>query len=151
MELNRIERLLERYFEGETSIEEEKGLQQYFASENVAPHLEQYRSVFRYFSKVAAVESKKEIHLAPKLQTRKSKKVWLSVAASVVVMVAAGTYLYFDKTVPKDDLGTYDNPELAMKETQRALAMLSKHLNVGIESVIVLEKYEDSKKLIFKQ
>jgi hypothetical protein len=38
-----------------------------------------------------------------------------------------------------------------MKETQRALAILSGHVNVGIESVMSLEQYEDSKKLIFKQ
>jgi hypothetical protein len=38
-----------------------------------------------------------------------------------------------------------------MKATQKALAMLSGHINVGIESVMSLEQYEDSKKLIFKQ
>jgi hypothetical protein len=37
-----------------------------------------------------------------------------------------------------------------MKETQRALAIVG-HVNVGIESVMSLEQYEDSKKLIFKQ
>jgi hypothetical protein len=44
--------------------------------------------------------------------------------------------------------GTCENPEEAMKETQRALAILSGHVNVGIESVMSLEQYEDSKKLI---
>jgi hypothetical protein len=41
--------------------------------------------------------------------------------------------------------------EEAMKETQRALAILSGHVNVGIESVMSLEQYEDSKKINFKQ
>jgi hypothetical protein len=66
-------------------------------------------------------------------------------------MVVAGTYVFFDKEVSSEDLGTYDNPETAMKETQKALALLSNHVNVGIESVICVEQYENSKNLIFKQ
>jgi hypothetical protein len=50
---------------------------------------------------------------------RKRTKVWLSIAASIVVMLGAGTYVYFDKEVVSQDLGTYDNPEVAMKETQK--------------------------------
>jgi hypothetical protein len=36
MELNKIERLVEKYFDGETSVEEEKELRKYFASTDVA-------------------------------------------------------------------------------------------------------------------
>jgi hypothetical protein len=57
-------------------------------------------------------------------------------------------YVYVDRDVSRQDLGTCENPEEAMKETQRALAILSGHVNVGIESVMSLEQYEDSKKLI---
>lgn len=151
MELNKIEMLLEKYFEGQTSIHEEKVLQIYFTSADVAPHLEQYTPIFGYFSKAATLELKQETQFPTIVKDRKRTKVWLSIAASIVVMLGAGTYVYFDKEVVSQDLGTYDNPEVAMKETQKALAMLSSHVNVGIESVICLEQYEDSKKLIFKQ
>jgi hypothetical protein len=53
-------------------------------------------------------------------------------------------YVYVDRDVSRQ-LGTCENPEEAMKETQRALAILSGHVNVGIESVMSLEQYEDSK------
>ncbi|MEZ7499936.1 hypothetical protein QO200_14450 [Flavobacterium sp. Arc3] len=151
MELNKIEILIEKYFEGQSSIVEEKELREYFASAEVAPHLKQYAPIFAYFSQAAGQEFKQKVMELPKPQSKKRNKVWLSIAASVVVMVGAGSYLYFDSEVSNQELGTYDNPEVAMKETQKALAMLSSHVNVGIESVIVLEKYEDSKKLIFKQ
>jgi hypothetical protein len=75
----------------------------------------------------------------------------LSIAASIVVLVIAGTYVYFEREVSSQDLGTCDNPEAAMKETQKVLTMLSSHVNVGIESVKDLEQYENSKDLIFKQ
>ena len=43
MALDRIEKLVEKYFEGETSIAEEKELKTYFSSTDVAQHLEQYK------------------------------------------------------------------------------------------------------------
>jgi hypothetical protein len=52
-------------------------------------------------------------------------------------MLGAGTYVYFDKDVVSQDLGTYDNPEVAMKETQKHW-QCCRHVNVGIESVICL-------------
>jgi hypothetical protein len=39
-------------------------------------------------------------------------------------------YVYVDRDVSRQDLGTCENPEEAMKETQRALAILSGHVNV---------------------
>ena len=51
MELVKIDYLVEKYFQGETSIAEEKELRSYFSSLDVAPHLEQYKAVFGYFTK----------------------------------------------------------------------------------------------------
>lgn len=51
MELSRIETLLVKYFEADTSTAEEQELQHYFSQENVAPHLEEYRSMFAFFSR----------------------------------------------------------------------------------------------------
>ena len=59
--------------------------------------------------------------------------------------------MYVDSKVVDQDLGTYDNPEVALKETQKALALLSTHVNTGIESVNYIREYEDSKQLIFKK
>ena len=49
MELKNIESLLEKYEEGQTSLQEEAQLKHYFTTETVAPHLEVYRSLFTYF------------------------------------------------------------------------------------------------------
>ncbi|WP_367757754.1 hypothetical protein AB3G33_08155 [Flavobacterium sp. WC2421] len=147
MEWNKIEILLEKYFEGETSSMDEKELQNYFSSPNVAQHLEQYKPLFDYFSIAATQKFAPEIPL----QSKKRKVAWLSIAASVVIMLGVSTYMYFDNKVANQDLGTYTNPEVALKETQKALAMLSTHVNTGIVSVNYIQEYEDSKQLIFKQ
>ena len=50
MELANIERLLEKYLNAETTIEQEKLLKKYFSEGNVASHLKEYESLFGYFS-----------------------------------------------------------------------------------------------------
>jgi hypothetical protein len=146
MESNKIEQLLELYFEGETTSAEEKELQYYFSSSNVAPHLEQYKPLFNYFSQAKKQEYLKEFpkqHKNPKLR-------WISIAASVVVLLGVGSYLFLNESHENKDLGTYDDPEIAFRETQKALALLSNHVNTGIESVHYIEEYQNSKNLIFK-
>lgn len=147
MELTRIEIILEKYFQGETSVLEEKELKNYFDSSYVAPHLDQYQSFFGYFSKAATQEFNQTISL----KAKKSNFGWLSIAASVVVLLGISTYTYLHHPESTDDLGTYESPEAAFEATQKALALLSKKVNVGIESVSYINEFQNSKDLIFKQ
>ena len=149
MELDRIEKLVEKYFEAETSIAEEKELKDYFASPDVAPHLEQYKRLFGY-----VVHAKQEQFTATLALTTTKRKsvVWLSVAASVAVLLGVSLFTYQQYNQPKlNDLGTYDDPEVAFRETQKALAMISEHVNKGIGSMQYLNEYEQSKNRIFKK
>jgi len=152
MELDKIENILDKYFQGETTIAEEKELKEYFSSPNVAQHLEQYKPLFGYFSQVKQQKTTQEIPL----QTKKRNVAWLSIAASAVVLLGIGTFYYVSEepttpVVAQSELGTYDNPEEALAATQKALALLSSNVNVGIESVQYIQEYEQSKNKIFKQ
>ena len=149
MALDRIEILIEKYFEGETSIAEEKELKAYFSSSDVAQHLEQYKPIFGYFSQAKQEQFTASI---PLKSGRKQKRLaWLSVAASVVVMLGIGFFAYQNTSEPtQENLGVIDDPEIAFKETQKALALISKHVNTGIESVNYLGEYQQSKNKIFK-
>jgi len=149
MASDRIEKLLEKYFEAETSIAEEKELKEYFASSDVAQHLEQYKPIFGY-----AVQAKQEqFNATIPLNTKKrSSVVWLSVAASVVVLLGVSLFTFNHYNQPKsNDLGTINDPEVAFRETQKALAMISEHVNKGIGSMSYLNEYEQSKNRIFKK
>lgn len=160
MALDRIEKLLEKYFEAETTIAEEKELKDYFASSDVAQHLDQYKPIFGY-----ATQAKQEqFSFAPfgfeprasatiPLNTKKRKSVvWLSVAASVAVLFGVGLFTYDSMSTPEpQNLGTIDDPEVAFKETQKALAMISESVNKGIGSISYLNEYEQSKNKIFKK
>lgn len=151
MELNRIQVLLDKYFEGKSTIEEEDSLRTYFDGENIASTLEQYKPIFDYY---AAAKTTKLRLYKPKLPTLKSKKrtsTWISVAASVAVIIASGTYtfLQYNNSDSAKDLGTYDDPEVAFRETQKALAVLSNHVNSGIEGMQYMQEFEKSKNKIF--
>lgn len=53
------------------------------------------------------------------------------------------------KSQAEKDLGTYDSPEEALRETKQALEKLSTNVNTGIESVLYVNEYDKSKNLIF--
>lgn len=150
MESHKIETLLEKYFDAATTVNEERVLQDYFSSPNVAQHLEQYRSLFGYFAK----EKEQRFDGALPLQPGRRKVVaWLSVAASVVVLLGIGTFAYKNLETPNapQDLGTYENPEMAFQQTQKALDLLAAHVNKGVESVEYINEYEQSKDKVFKK
>jgi hypothetical protein len=160
MALDRIEILLEKYFEAETSIAEEKELKDYFTSSDVAPSLEKYKPLFGY-----SVQAKQEqFSFAPfgfqpqvkatiPLNTIKRKSAfWFSVAASVIILLSIGLFTYNHYNQQKsEDYGTYSDPEIAFRETQKALAMISKCVNKGIGSMNYLNEFEQSKNRIFKK
>jgi hypothetical protein len=146
MELNNIEQLLEKYFEGETSVAEEQQLKEYFNSEHVASHLEVHKPLFSYFSQ----SNKDKMNFSPILPSKKRiYTVWIGVAASLLFIV--GIITFWDKPSAKqEDLGSFEDPEIAFRETQKALAMLSENVNVGIQSLEYVNEYEKTKKTIFK-
>ena len=147
MALDKIENLIEKYFEGETSSAEEKELKDYFSSSDVAQHLEQYKPLFGFFTTAKEQKSQQVIPL----QSKKRNVAWLSIAASVVILLVVGTFNYVNYNKPSEDLGSYDDPEVAFRETQKALALLSGHVNTGIESVQLIQEYDNSKEKIFNQ
>ena len=153
MALNKIEKVLEKYFEAQTTLAEEKELKDYFASKEVAPNLEQYKPLFGYAVQAKNEQSSAKITLPSKSQNKKSNRVvWLSIAASAVVFLGVGLFTYDSFNDDQaQDLGTIDDPEVAFRETQKALNMISTSVNKGIGGMRYLKNYEQSKNRIFKK
>ena len=149
MELDQIKIQIEKYFRSETSIAEEDELRAYFSSSDVPASLEEYKTIFSHLD----IEKEPKLNQEIQLNSRNQNWLWLSVAASVIVLLGIGVFGYISYyNVDQDEnLGTYDNPEVAFKETQKALSRLSTNLNTGFESMQYIKEYENSKNLIFKQ
>jgi hypothetical protein len=84
------------------------------------------------------------------MKSSKNKVVWYAVAALFVILIGLLSYMMNSNKTATEDLGTFDDPELAFRETQKMLSLLSEQLNFGIENVLYIQEYEDSKSLIFK-
>lgn len=144
MELNKIEALIEKYLEGETTIAEENSIRAFLSSNQVPTHLQQYKAQFAFYDdaqKLSAPNSASPQH-------KRSFK-WISVAASVAILLCVGTFAYFNTESYNDSLGTFTDPEIAFQETQQALNLLSGKVNQGIESVEYVEEYDAAKDRIF--
>ncbi|AOW19840.1 hypothetical protein [Urechidicola croceus] len=143
MESNKIDQLLDKYLNAETTLQEEAILQDYFVNGNVAPHLEEYQALFGYFAK-----NKTESYpQAIQLNTKKKNWKWLSMVASVALLfsVYAG-YQYNEKLkVEKEEA------RIAFENTQKAFELLSNNLNKGASAIAYLEQYETTTNKIFKQ
>ncbi len=147
MATDNIEKILEKYFEGESTIAEENDLQTYFLSSNVAQHLTQYAPLFKFYDDEKFIERKHK--LRPALQQRNI--ALLSIAASAVILISVGTFLFYNNETPKSTAyGTFETPEKAFEETQKALNLLSENVNVGVQSVQYINEFENSKNKIFK-
>jgi len=134
MDSNRIEELLQKYWNCETSLEEEKQLREYFQRTDVPEHLNETANLFRYFDQqkntsiqdVALDGAVMRGHLISK--TRNLIYNSLRIAAGVAVLVVAGWFIRHETET--DDtaqvvVDTYDDPKLAFEETKKALRMIS--------------------------
>lgn len=85
------QQLLDRYFEGETSLAEEADLRGYFSSGEVDPSHREFTSLFAYWSAAAAVEAPpaKALRMKPRLRSLR----WVaSVAAAVLLLLIANAW-----------------------------------------------------------
>ncbi len=135
-----IKTLLEKYFDGETSIAEERELKRYFSQQKVDAELAKYRPLFLFLKeeKEAEMPQQQAVKLRP--LPRPKLVGWrrfrsMAAAAATVAAFAVGGYLYQQNmTVEKGNplfVDTYDDPEKAKAEIQKALALVSRKMNKG--------------------
>lgn len=132
MVLDKIEQLLKKYDNGETSLQEEQQLKHYFTQETVAPHLEVYKSMFQYFLQTQQEQFTKDVPLKPRKTFTLYK--WISVAAVAVIML--GVYTQVGNSRSFSDLS--DEELYAYNQTKKVFNLVSSKLNQGSENMNAL-------------
>lgn len=144
MDTNRIRQLLERYFEGTTTLDEERTLRDYFTSDqpiddDLIPFRVQFNLLDQNWLSPAENEAleTKIMNRIMSLETIGEKKTrmpfrHLLMAASIALAIGLSVILVnrFQHHEVKD---TYDDPQLAYQETQKALMYISQKMNRGLE------------------
>ena len=137
MELANIEKLVEKYLNAETSLQEETTLKNYFTGGNVAPHLQEYEYMFNYFATTKDEKFTKTIQLKPKKSKQRNFK-WLSVAASVMLL--------FSVFIGKQQYDEYQQRKKAEEiyaQVTKGFQLLSTNLKKGEQAVAQLHSYEN--------
>lgn len=140
MDSKHIEQLLEKYWNCDTSLEEEQYLREYFRGD-VPESMNEVAQVFRYFDK----QQKQQVN-SPDFDATVKKKIrqhrpegkvvrmfssYGRIAAGLLVVVAATYFVRQEvrKAYPPEIADTYSDPKLALEETKKALMMISKGFN----------------------
>ena len=141
MELKKIERLLAKYYDGNSSIEEEVILKAFFEQETIPDYLKADKEMFLYYMRGKEEEEysvdleKNILEAIENEQSRESSKeryfpkylYWVSsVAASILIVLSV---YFYQKSPSLED--TYNSPELAYQETKKVLYYVSSKLNKG--------------------
>ncbi len=150
MEIKKIKNLLHLYFEGETSLEDERRLEEYFQSGEVADELKKYAEFFGGISELAAVKGENTIEedvmdfILENEQKEKSKyrQMWLAVTgiAASVIIILGGILFYEQQQKPYED--TFNNPEAAYAYAAQTLKFVSSKYNKGLAELSNFEKLE---------
>ncbi|KQS27672.1 HEAT repeat domain-containing protein [Dyadobacter sp. Leaf189] len=123
-----IEKLLEKYYDGETSVEEERELKRFFRDEQVPPHLKSHAAQFGYFTEASqelpslTFTSKLALEMDPPKQgpVRRFAGWLVRIAAGVALLIvgfASGWFFQSGKMKGSNpDLAENgDAPVIAMK------------------------------------
>jgi len=140
MELANIEKLVEKYLEAETTLQEETTLRNYFKEGDVAPHLQEYAFMFNYFTTTKDETYTKTIKLEPK-QSKKRNYKWLSVAASIMLLLSV--------FIGKNEYDRYKAKQTYAQIT-KGLQLLSENLKKGENAVAQLYINESKVNNVFK-
>jgi hypothetical protein len=162
MDSNKIDALLSKYWNCETSLEEEQQLRDYFKNGNIPEQQKETAALFRYFE----LQKKKSLNDvafdAQVLARTKSGKKGIMVkfayntmriAAGLAVLLMAVWFIRKEvrSTTPQEIVDTYDDPKLALEETKKALLMISKSFGRAEEETKKINIFNEAQEDIQKK
>ncbi len=151
--------LLDKYYRGETSLEEEKALRDYFTSGGgTAPGNEAERALFGLYGAPGEDLEEGELEgmideleletIRPVRNLPSRRRLYRIAALAASVAIVLGGYFGYVHTRPNRNdaalAGTFSgNPALAYQETQRVLLYVSGQFNKGTSQLSSLSKLNE--------
>lgn len=141
MNQEEIRQLLEKYYSGESTLDEENTLREFFRRDDIPAEFMDEQAVFSFYDDrreipepsagfeeriLSAIDGSERKYAKRKLYT-----IMSGIAATI--MIVAGSYFFFFNEQPLED--TYSDPEIAYAETMKILYDVSARLNKGTKSL----------------
>lgn len=146
-----LKKLLEKYYNGDTSVEEELILKEFFSGEEVFPGYEAEMEVFKLYSAYGDIpvpDGKLETRIKASIDRIEAHNVVqapairryaiFSIAAGLMILIAS-YFMLKQHSGPRD---TFSDPRLAYAETMKILNEVSYKLNKGTSALEPVRKIE---------
>jgi len=169
MDSKQLDELLQKYWNAETSLEEEQLLKEFFAREPVPEALRETASLFRYFERqknVSMNDAHFDRELRKKIRPNQTPNGTIRlfpfgslgvaqlarIAAGLFVVVAATFFIHQEvkKAYPDEPEDTYTDPKVAFEETKKALMMISNSFNKAQKEASKINVFNEAQDKIKK-
>jgi hypothetical protein len=160
MDSKKIEELLNKYWNCETSLEEEQQLRTYFRENEIPAQFHEAASLFRYFeaSKKKSIDDGgfdttviSRVNKPAKGKVMKLVYNTMRIAAGIGVLALAIWFVHKEVSTPTDNhavVDTYDDPKMAFEETKKALMMISKSFGQAEQQAQKIKIFNDAQEEI---
>jgi hypothetical protein len=149
MKEEELKRLVEKYYDGESTAEEEKTLRDFFRNNNVPAGYEAEKEIFGYYAGSEDIPEPSidfEARILASLDASeriegsgKTKRLIISLmSAAAGLLLLAGSYFFFVKQ--PDTTDTFNDPKIAYAETVKILRDVSLQLNHGARGLEAVSK-----------
>ena len=140
MDQSNINKIIDKYWLGETTLEEEAILRAYFNSDAIEAKNLPFKTYFDFLKSEQSIQLNKEINI-PEESAEPTAKIiklrpmrrWIGVAASIFVLIGFFWILNLQDN-KGTQMDTYENPELALEQAKEALFFLSNKMDKGAKS-----------------
>ena len=160
MDYKKIKILLEKYWNCETTLEEEAFLREHLSSKDIPEDLKEISALFHYYKSQSEIKvsngfEDKVLHQIESKENKGKRKylhLYYKVAAATILILFFVTIhqrfiaVREKATVLVQD--TFDDPQKALEETKKALLLVSEKWNKGKDNIIRLSEFNKAEKII---
>lgn len=164
MDSEKLNDLLAKYWNCETSLEEEEQLRTFFSQTDGPQHLADAASLFRYFDNQktkSLADAAFDDEVLKKLRRSsagagKVRALMLNsmrIAAGIAVLIAAVWLVRMElrQSTPPEMADTYSDPKMAFEETKKALMMISRSFGTAEEQAKKINLFNEAQKEVRKK
>ncbi len=144
MKEDRLKELLEKYYDGNSTCEEENELKEFFSGKVIFPGYEAEKEIFTHYSgseltsmpsagfEMKIIRSIEDYENRSRRILYKKRYLPLLGAAASIMMIIASWFFIFREKEPED---TFTDPAVAYAQTMKILNHVSMKLNLATEAV----------------